>query len=153
MLGGLPDSMVKIEVDRTTPDAPRLSVVRDEPLPEDPTEVVLIERGGGVGPLLAISSSGANSVSLYDGATGRIQTSIFGVGEQPFGIAVQKVTSTTTGVESARLYVSNFGDGRVAVIDVPDLSRPFNARLVAHLGTAQTCLANPDLAECVEDGI
>jgi hypothetical protein len=33
--------------------------------------------------------------------------------------------------------VSNFGDGRVAVVDIADLTQPQNARLVARLGRLQ----------------
>ena len=36
--------------------------------------------------------------------------------------------------------MSNFGDGRISVIDVPELDRPQGARLVAHLGEQQLCL-------------
>ena len=41
---------------------------------------------------------------------------------------------------AARVFVSNFGDGRISVIDLPDLGRPQGARLVAHLGPQQLCL-------------
>jgi hypothetical protein len=40
--------------------------------------------------------------------------------------------------------VSNFADGRVAVVDVPDLSAPQVARVVAHLGKQQLCLTRSE---------
>jgi hypothetical protein len=39
-----------------------------------------------------------------------------------------------------RVFVSNFTDGRVAMIDVVDLTRPQDARIVGYLGAAQTCV-------------
>jgi hypothetical protein len=38
---------------------------------------------------------------------------------------------------AARIFVSNFGDGRVSVIDIEDLGSPQLARLVAWLGKRQ----------------
>jgi hypothetical protein len=50
---------------------------------------------------------------------------------QPFGLAADVRGN------SARLFASTFGDGRVAVIDIPDLDRPQDARMVARLGPRQ----------------
>ena len=50
----------------------------------------------------------------------------------------------------ARFFVSDFGDGRVAVVDVPELDRAQDARLVAHLGESQLCLTQASqTAGCV----
>jgi hypothetical protein len=65
---------------------------------------------------------------------GELVAHVPAVGIQPFGVAVDRRGS------GARLYLSNFGDGRVAVVDIPDLARPQDARLVAHLGQSQLCL-------------
>jgi hypothetical protein len=40
----------------------------------------------------------------------------------------------------ARLFIGNFSDGRIAVVDIVDLARPQNLRLVAFLGKSQECL-------------
>jgi hypothetical protein len=49
--------------------------------------------------------------------------------------------------------VSNFQDGRVAVVDVPDLDAPRNARLVAHLGRQQLCLVRATDPSCGDGGV
>jgi hypothetical protein len=56
------------------------------------------------------------------------------VGTQPFGLAVDQQGN------AARLFVSSFGDGRVAVLEIPDLLRPQGLRLVTQLGKSQACL-------------
>jgi hypothetical protein len=66
------------------------------------------------------------------------------VGQQPFDVAVSLRGA------GARLFVSDFGDGRVAVVDLPSLSTPSEARLVAHLGARQLCLTTPSDPSCEE---
>ncbi len=97
------------------------------------------------GDLVVVTSSTAGAVSIYDDDAGRLVAQVNGVGEQPFGIAVQPNGSCrdpsggSDRPTQARVFVSNFGDGRVAVIDV-NMARPERATLVAHLGKSQTCL-------------
>jgi hypothetical protein len=50
---------------------------------------------------------------------------------RPFGLDVQREGN------SARVFASNFGDGRISVIDIPNLDSPQDARLVAYLGARQ----------------
>ncbi|MGV3620136.1 MAG: hypothetical protein ACO1OB_04935, partial [Archangium sp.] len=70
-----------------------------------------------------------------------------GIGSQPAYIAVDNRGT------SARLYVSNFLDGRIAIVDIPDLARPQSARLVGHIGRQQGCLAvGPTSPQCAASG-
>ena len=70
------------------------------------------------------------------------------MGAVPFAIAIDRRG------EWARLYVSNFGDGRIAVIDVPleesAAGGRFAPHLVAHLGQKQYCLLATDDRNCVD---
>ena len=88
----------------------------------------------GRGDLVAITCTSSGAVAIYDEDVGDLVALVSGIGAQPFALAID------TRANAARIYVSNFGDGRIAVIDVPDLNRPQGARLVAHLGEQQVCL-------------
>jgi hypothetical protein len=129
IVGRVPDALLVVSV--VDPANPR--VERGVVLPDAPNEVRVIARPGR-GDLAVITSTSTGSVVIYDDEVGDLVSTVTGVGIQPFGVAVDHRGT------AARIYVSNFGDGRVAVIDVPDLSRPQEARLVAHLGAQQLCL-------------
>ena len=47
-----------------------------------------------------------------------------------------------------RLLVFTFGDGRVAVIDMPSLDTPQNTFVVARLGVPQFCLIDQTNPAC-----
>ncbi|HEX8441481.1 hypothetical protein [Archangium sp.] len=135
-----PDSLVILNVRgaEATSDLPTLSVVGSVPLPDGPTQVKLVSRGPTRSELVLVSCSSAGVVAIYDPDVGQVVAQV-AVGEedrgdlepQPFGLAVQQQDN------AARVFVSNFGDGRVSVIDIPDLGSPQQARLVARLGTRQ----------------
>jgi DNA-binding beta-propeller fold protein YncE len=72
------------------------------------------------------------AVVLYDTRLGQIVKQVDDVGRQPYGIAVHRADAN-----KARLFVTNFGDGRVAVIDIKDLANPQSAELIAYLGKRQ----------------
>lgn len=127
-----PDTLLVVDVRNSTGSRPRLSVVAAVPLPYGPSQVALVRRASG-SPLVAVSCSIAGAVVLYDPDVGQIIAQVGEVGLQPHGLAVQ----SSTGFTAARLFVTNFSDGRVAVIDIRDLTRPQEARLVAHLGARQ----------------
>ncbi|MBL9037697.1 MAG: hypothetical protein JNG84_04195 [Archangium sp.] len=114
-------------------------------LPSSPNSVQAISRPGARDLVLVTCSGNGGSLAFYDDQTGTLATEIIGVGLTPFGIAVDRRGA------GARVYVSNFDDGRIAVIDVPDLAAPSGARLVAHLGDQQLCLTqglrNPQLCD------
>jgi hypothetical protein len=128
--------------------APTFTLVRAVPLPEGPNDVELLTRPGRA-PLVVVSCSVAGSLAFYDDDLGQISALIPGVGAVPFGIAIDR-----RGDDWARLYVSNFGDGRVAVIDVPLSSIVAGGnqapRLLAHIGLKQFCLLNTDDRNCVD---
>ena len=78
--------------------------------------------------------SSAGVLVIYDDERGDIVAQVEGVGLQPGSFTVDPRPN------GARVYVSNFTDGRVAVIDLPDLDAPQGARVVARLGSSQVCL-------------
>lgn len=139
LAGRNPDVLLVLRIGSPLSDAPSISVVRSVDLPVAPQQVVVISRPG-QGDLVAISCSGNASgqlegtLALYDDDVGDLVAQVGGVGLQPHGMAVDRRGA------GARLFLANFGDGRVAVVDVPDLARPQDARLVAHLGASQACL-------------
>lgn len=142
--GRNPDSLVVVELANVSAVNPTLRVVRAVPLPEGPNEVRVISRRsvGGLADLVVVTSSTAGAVSIYDDGVGRLVAQIPNVGIQPFGLAVR------VEAPGARIFVSNFGDGRIAVIDL-ELARPQTARLAAYLGKQQTCLVQDQDASCV----
>jgi DNA-binding beta-propeller fold protein YncE len=111
-------------------------------LPDSPNELVVLPRAGR-SDLVAVVGVGNNTVAFYDDALGQVVGHIGAVGLQPFGIAADLKGP------GARLYVSSYQDGRVVVIDVPDLDRPQDGRIVAYLGASQQCIL---LNTCVDGG-
>ncbi|MGZ3460060.1 MAG: YncE family protein [Archangium sp.] len=139
-----PDSLLSLDVQgiEATSDSPSLSVVGAVPLPSGPTEVLLLPRGPARSELVLVSCSTAGVVAIYDPDVGQVvaQVSVRWDFEesgtqlstpQPFGLAVQQQDN------AARIFASNFGDGRISVIDIPDLDNPQVAKLVAHIGARQ----------------
>ncbi len=131
-----PDSLLILNGEGLDSDSPRLSVVGSAPLPNGPTAVQLIRRDTG-SELVLVSCSDAGVVALYDPDVGQVVAQV-AVGQvrgtespRPFGLSVLKQGN------AARVFVSNFGDGRISVIDIPDLASPQQARLVAYLGARQ----------------
>jgi hypothetical protein len=127
---------------------PTFTLVRAVPLPAGPNDVQLLTRPGRA-PLVVISCSVDGSLAFYDDDLGQIAALIPGVGAVPFAIAIDR-----RGDDWARLYVSNFGDGRVAVVDVP-LTPTVNGgrlapHLLAHVGEKQYCLLATDDRTCVD---
>jgi hypothetical protein len=170
--GRSPDSLVIANVVDSTGDIPVMHVARAIAVPDGPNQVTVIPRQqcagrlemasvaciaqpGCVarGDLVVVTSSTAGAVSIYDDDAGRLVAQVNGIGQQPFGIAVQPNGSCrdpsgrTDRPTQARIFVSNFGDGRIAVVDV-DVARPDRATLVAHLGKSQTCLTEQNDVSC-----
>jgi hypothetical protein len=134
ILGRSPDTLLVASVTNPGSDLPNVRVERSVPLPEAPNLITTIPRAG-KSDLVMITCSSAGVVVFYDDEVGNLTAQIEGVGLQPYAMAVD--TRPTGG---ARVYVTNFSDGRVAVIDVPELSRPASAKIVAFLGTSQLCI-------------
>ena len=145
--GRSPDSLVVANILPPSGGVPNLRVARAVSLPDGPNQVKVISRPPR-GDLVVVTSSTAGVVSIYDDDVGRLVSQINGVGSQPFGIAVQPADPGGRYPNVARVFVSNFGDGRVAVIDV-DVVQPEKSRLVAHLGKTQTCLLQENDASCL----
>lgn len=133
VVGRAPDTLIVADVIGIDSASPTMRVVRVLPLPAEPQALRLIPREGR-GSLVAVAAAGADTVVIYDDDAGQLVTQIPGVGRQPFDMSVDLQET------GARIFVSNFGDGRVGVVDISDLSAPEGARLVAHVGAAQTCL-------------
>jgi hypothetical protein len=137
----LPDELLVVDISDKTADLPLLTIVGAVPLPAGPNQARLVPRGPGRRSLVAISCTGANSVALYDDAAGQLANVISeGIGLQPFGLAVH----APAGAPGARLFVSNFGDGQISVIDIRDVDAPSDAKVVARLGFSQLCMTDPD---------
>jgi hypothetical protein len=148
LAGQSPDTLLVLSVTDPTSDAPAVGLQRVIPLPDGANEVVAIPRPGR-SDLVAITCIAAGALVLYDDDVGDIVALVPGVGVQPFGVAYERQGA------GARLYVSNFSDGRIAVIDLLDLARPVEARLVAHIGRSQQCLTgsqNGTPVSCGDDG-
>jgi DNA-binding beta-propeller fold protein YncE len=132
VVGRAPDTLLIVNIIETG-GIPILSFVRGIPLPDAPNQVRVISRPGR-GDLVVVTCTSASSVAFYDDDVGDLVSMVGPLGAQPYGLAVDVRGN------AARVFVSNFGDGRISVIDVPDLTRPQGARLVAHLGPQQLCL-------------
>jgi len=137
-----PDSLLVLGIVNPTADSPTIRVIATVSLPLGPSEVAVIPRSGR-GNLVAVTSTTAAMVSIYDEDLGIITAQLAGVGVQPFGLAVQ------TAGQAARLFVTSFGDSRVEVIDIPDVNRPQQVQLVAFLGAPQTCLVEETDTSCL----
>lgn len=132
LLGRIPDALLTLHLD-TSGAIPLLQLARSAWLPDGPNEVRVIARPGR-GDLLVITATNAGSVVLYDEDVGDVVATVPNVGSQPYSIAVDERGA------AARVYVSLFGDGRIAVLDIPDVNRPQGVHLVARLGEQQVCL-------------
>jgi hypothetical protein len=107
------------------------------------SDLVIITCSGG-----AVAAQGgataAGVLALYDDDVGNLVGQVPNIGLQPDSLAVDvRPPGSCPGDPSAsclRVFVSNFTDGRVAMIDVPDMNRPQDARLRGYLGAAQTCV-------------
>jgi hypothetical protein len=130
-----PDTLLVVDVLGASTLRPRVVVVDAVLLPDGASAVRVLPRSGPGDDIVAVSCTASvltrGVVVLYDARLGEIVAQVGNVGRQPYGIAVDQ-----RGM-AARLYVTNFGDGRVAVIDIPNLLESQNARLVAHLGRRQ----------------
>ena len=133
VVGRAPDMLMVFSLDDSNPDAPSVGLERLVPLPDAPNQLQVIARPG-KSDLVVVSCTSGGSLAIFDEGISDYVALVQNIGFQPFGVAVDH---RGTG---ARIYVSNTGDGRIAVIDIADLNQPQNARLVAHIGAQQLCL-------------
>ncbi len=145
MVGRVPDTLLVSNVYNANTAFPSVTLVRSVPLLDAANEARVIARPG-KGDLVAVTgaSIASGALAIYDDELGDVVSIITGLGVQPAGLTVDQRGT------SARIYVSNFGDGRIAIVDIPDLSRPQSARLVGHLGLQQHCLVRgPSSPACL----
>ncbi|WP_373047929.1 hypothetical protein [Vulgatibacter sp.] len=113
-------------------EEPRFVTADLVPVPEGPNAVFVIPRtlpGGGTSDLVVVTND--DGLYFVDTRTGLASGAVENIGIAPAAVAVRP---NGTG---ARLYVPSFGEGTLAVIDLPDLFRPSSAEVVAILGNSQ----------------
>ncbi len=132
IVGRVPDTLLVATITNQN-TVPTLNFVRGVPLCDAPNDAKVIPRAGR-GDLVAVTCTAAGTVVLYDDEVGDLVAQLPGVGAQPYSLAVDVRGN------AARIFVSTYGDGRIAVIDVPSLDRPQAARIVATLGETEVCL-------------
>lgn len=128
-----PDALLVFDIVDPTADVPALHLRSAVPLAEGPNEVLAIRRDG-QRDLVAVGSSTAGVVTLYDDQSELVVEVVRNVGLQPAGLAVAR-----DGV-GARIFVSAFGEGRVSTIDIADVTHAKGAFVSARLGKSQLCL-------------
>jgi len=146
------DHLVVASISDPLSDAPVVSVQRIIPIPAEPLMVKTIPRGPGRQDLVVVACGfQAGSLAIYDEERLNVVAQVDGIGLQASSIAIDvRPNGPATG---ARIYVSAFTDGRVAVVDVPNLNRPEDARIVAHLGAQQPCITRPRDFTCPDAGV
>lgn len=132
LVGRAPDTLLVLSVTGADSAAPSLRVERAVPLPEGADQVRIISRPGR-GDLVLVVCAAAKMLAIYDQDVGDLVAQVANIGPNPAQVAVDLRG------DGARLYVSLLGDGRVAVIDIPNLVEAQHARLVAHLGRSRLC--------------
>ena len=144
LVGNIPDMLMVVDVDQPYSQYPKLTVVRSVPLPGGPNAARLIERPG-AGDVVVITCQNDGSVAVYDDDLGQLATVVTGVGIAPYDVVVDPRGNT------ARLFVSNFDDGRIGVIDatLAQSGQPTTARIVAFLGQQQGCILATNDSNCV----
>ncbi|RYZ34866.1 MAG: hypothetical protein EOO71_37605 [Myxococcaceae bacterium] len=159
-----PDTLLTLDFEYDAPPGqqatdPSFRVISAVPMPDGVSDMLLISRQGAPTStdtnILAVTSTGDSAVSLYDEALGQVVVQVPLVNSQnqtsnpsqAFGLTVDN----PAGVNAARLFVTNFGDGQVAIVDIPDLTRPQDAKLVARLGTQQQRDPNQGTSVCQEN--
>jgi DNA-binding beta-propeller fold protein YncE len=123
-----PDGLLIVDISAD----PLTGEPRNQPLgfvsmPEGASRIHVMARPG-AGDLVAVACTDSNMVALYDADLGEVVGLVQGTVE-PFDIA-----SIALGASGRRLYVASFGNHTVDVIDIPDMARPGEAKLVGKLG-------------------
>lgn len=134
MVGRVPDTLLVTNVYDAQSALPSVSFARAVPMVDAANEAQVIARAGKGDLVVVTGSTFVGSLAIYDDDLGDVAAIINGIGSQPAYVTVDNRGT------SARLYVSNFLDGRIAIVDIPDLARPQSARLVGHIGRQQGCL-------------
>jgi len=134
MLGRLPDSLIIGEIQGGDTESPAVPLIKQVPTIDAVIDLKVIPRVG-KGDLIVMSGgTSIGQLAIYDTDSGLHSAIVKGIGAQPSNVTVDVRGN------SARIFTSNFGDGRISVVDIDDLDRPQDARLVAFLGKQQVCL-------------
>lgn len=145
LIGLRPDTLLVIDIINPMSQFPTLVVVRGIPLPAGPNAIRIFQRPSTGGDLVAITCQDDGSLAIYDDDIGQLAQVIEGVGIAPYDVVVDQRGNV------ARFFVSNFDDGRVAVVDAAlgGDGQPFTANIVATLGQQQGCILTTDNSTCV----
>lgn len=146
-----PDALLAMSARGTDTATPVLSLTHVELLPLGASAVRALDKPSG-GRVVFVTCLGTQSYDatgqaqgsliVFDSEAGQPVATLTGFGFAPYGLAVQTIG------QGARLYVGLFGEGRIAVVDVPNLENPEDIRLVARLGTYDVCTINPGSRGC-----
>ncbi len=122
------------------------------PLPPGPTEPASDFCGpraavSPIGDLVAITCPDSNTLAFYDDELGTVTAVLPNIGNLPFAMASSVRTvgvgSATQVLPGIRLFVTDFGSGQIAVVDVPDLLDASSAVVVAFIGSFEDTSASP----------
>ena len=148
-----PDALLALRVRGGLGDFPSLGVIHAQLLPLGASQVRVVDKpsGGHVAFISCVGTQSYDAVGssqgalvVWDDASAKVVSLLDGFGFQPYGLAIQTIGG------GARVYIGLFGEGRIAVVDVPDLDAPDDVRLVARLGTSHVCTVNPSALGCTE---
>jgi hypothetical protein len=146
-----PDSLVVLRISGANAAGLGIHPSSVAPLPPGPTELLPIPRvsssGAPIGDLVAVSCADSNTLAFYDDELGTVTASLPNVGNEPFAI-VSSLRTVGVGpgaqvLPGIRLFVTDFGSGQIAVVDVPDLTDARSAQVVAFIGTWEDTSASP----------
>lgn len=152
LLSRNPDALLVMSARGTFTDTPVMALTHVELLPLGASQVRALDKGSGGGRVVFVTCLGTQSYDatgqaqgslvVFDSEAGQPVATLTGFGFSPYGLAVQTIGP------GARLYVGLFGEGRIAVVDVPNLQNPEDIRLVARLGASHVCTVNPGSRGC-----
>jgi tricorn protease-like protein len=97
-------------------------------MPEGASRVLSVSRPG-MRDLVAVACTESDALVIYDDEIGTVARLVEGIA-QPYD-----VVAVTRKAGGKRLFVASFGNHTVDVVDIPDLQRPGEAKLVGQLGT------------------
>ncbi len=144
LVGNQPDTLIVLDVEQPFTQFPTITAVRAVPLPAGPNAIRLIERPGNA-DVVVVTCQDDGSLAIYDDGIGQLALVVEGVGIAPYDVAIDQRGNLV------RFFVSNFDDGRVAVIDgtLGGSGQPIDAHIVATLGQQQGCILVTDNPTCV----
>ena len=124
-----PDGLLVIDISTdSATGAARHEVLGFVPMPEGASRVLSVSRPG-MRDLVAVACTESDALVIYDDEIGTVARLVEGIA-QPYD-----VVAVTRKAGGKRLFVASFGNHTVDVVDIPDLQRPGEAKLVGQLGT------------------